>query len=229
MAQANKAPRLSVNKLGEYMTVGPARRRKIIYDAKFPSDIIRPYYKPAEEAISLYIAGGMHDLSILENRIKSLDQSHAETIWDTRRITSNIEAIETFMNMLDFVDLKGCVPSLGSNTAPVVTINGVQISVRPEIVLNGSGIKKQKIVGGLKLHFPKAHALNQDAAGYVSAMVHAFSSDHLAADAVADCRICPVIDVASGVVYAGPTSTKSRMRELQAAASEIASLWPTIK
>jgi hypothetical protein len=228
MPAANKTPRLSVNKLGEYMVVGPARRRRIIYDAKFPSDLIRPFYTPAEEAIALFISKGMHDVSALENRIATLGQSHAETVWDQRRINSNIDAIESFMDMLDDVDLKGAVPALGAHSAPTVTFSGVQISVRPEITLTGDGIKGQKIIGAMKLHFPKSHPLNAEAAGYISAMIFAFCTDHLSANAVADSRLCGVIDVAGGNVHAGPAATKSKLKDLQAACAEIASLWPTV-
>lgn len=41
MALAPGTPRISVNKLGEYLVVGPGRRNKILYDAKFPSDFLR--------------------------------------------------------------------------------------------------------------------------------------------------------------------------------------------
>lgn len=41
MAQPNN-PRLSANKMGEYFVVGPARRRRILYDAKFPNDAVVP-------------------------------------------------------------------------------------------------------------------------------------------------------------------------------------------
>lgn len=81
MAPAPKPPRLSANKLGEYMSVGPTRRRAIIYDAKFPSDAIRPFYSQAGEAISQFIASGLSQVSILENRIKLLGQSHAKPAW----------------------------------------------------------------------------------------------------------------------------------------------------
>ena len=39
---SRKAPRISVNKLGEYMTATPLRRRRIIQDQKRPKAFISP-------------------------------------------------------------------------------------------------------------------------------------------------------------------------------------------
>jgi hypothetical protein len=58
--------RISVNKLGGYITSKAARQRSILYNQKFPSDYVTPFYEDASEAISHYIAGGMCNPAILE-------------------------------------------------------------------------------------------------------------------------------------------------------------------
>lgn len=224
----NKSPRLSVNKVGEYLISGPARRRRIIYDAKFPSDIIVPFYTPAEEAISQYIASGMQDISVLEKKINTLGQSPIETVWDQRRVNSNIDAIEAFMNMLDDIDLNGASPQLGTHKAPVVTFNGVDVSVRPEIVLTKSGNKGKALVGGLKLHFPRANPLNEQSAAYVSSIQSRYVTDHLPEHGLPEGRMCAVIDVSSQSFFPGVASTRQRLKDVGAACAEIAAIWPTI-
>jgi hypothetical protein len=227
MATSN--PRLSANKVGEYLGpgVGPARRRRIIYDAKFPSDAIRPYYQSASEAIAQFIAGGMTDLGVLEKQASILGEMNPETVWQSRRINGNIEALEAFAGMLDAIDLRGAKPSLGAHKASPLAYNGVAISVRPEVLLETSGARPT--VGGIKIHFPKANPHSAQSAGYVSAMTHEFCKQHLASKGAADPRLCLVIDVASAKFYSGPTSTKARMKDVAAACAEVASLWPTIQ
>src|SRR5258708_13932939 len=100
MARVHEAPRISVNKLGQYIVSKAGRQRAILYDQKFPADYITAYYKDAEEAIALFIAKGMVDASILENRMKLLGQQTPLNIQQQRRLVANIEAIETFMNLL---------------------------------------------------------------------------------------------------------------------------------
>jgi hypothetical protein len=134
MAVAKK-PRMSANKLGEYLVVGPTRRRRIIYDAKFPSDAVVPYYQPAAEAIAQFIAGGMIDFGILEKQADTLGKTNPTTVWHQRRILGNMEAIDTFIDITDDIDLKGLTPSLGAHSTPPITYNGVDVSVRPEIIV----------------------------------------------------------------------------------------------
>jgi hypothetical protein len=223
MAVAPK-PRLTANKLGEYLVVGPARRHRILHDAKFPNDAVRPYYTPAAEAIAQFIAGGMADLGILEKQATALGNVTPETVWHSRRINGNIEALETFAGMLDDIDLKGATPSLGAHKASPITYQGVDISVRPEVILEATGS-----VGGVKLHFPKSNPLNGVAAGFISTMTHEFCAQHLSGKGAASPKLCIVVDIASATFFPGPPSTKARLKEVVAGCGEVARAWPTIQ
>lgn len=223
MAVAPK-PRLTANKLGEYLVVGPARRHRILYDAKFPNDAIRPYYTPASEAIAQFIAGGMVDLGILEKQATALGNVTPETIWHSRRVSGNIEALETFASMLDDIDLKGAGPSLGAHKTPAITYQGVDVSVRPEVILESKGS-----VGAIKLHFPKSNPLNSAAAGFVSALAHEYCAQHLSGKGTANPKFCMVIDIASATFFPGPPSTKARVKEIAAGCAEVARSWPMIQ
>lgn len=223
MAQP-KNPRLSANKMGEYLVVGPARRRRILYDAKFPNDAVVPYYQPAAEAIAQFIAGGMTDLGILEKKAKALGSENPSSVWHARRATGNIDALETFESMLDDINLMGAKPTLGAHKANPITYQGVDVSVRPDVILESNAG-----VGGLKLHFPKGNPLNAVAAGYVSAMIHEYVKQQLGDKGTASSKLCMVVDVASGKFFPGVTSTKARLKEVEAGCGEVAALWPSIQ
>lgn len=226
MALAPGTPRISVNKLGEYLVVGPGRRHRILHDAKFPPDFIRPVYRTATEVIAAFIAGGMSDIAALERAMEALGNETPNTVWDQRRINSNIDALETFANMIDAIDLRGAAPELGAHQAALLMRNGVAISVRPEVVLRGTR-RGQSVVGGLKLHFPKANPLGPEASGFVSAAMAA----HLQAtqgDPV-EPSLCGVVDVSSAQFFPGPTATRQRLRAVDDACTEIAARWPTIQ
>jgi hypothetical protein len=69
-----EVPRISVNKLGEYMTATPLRRRRIIQDQKRPKDYIVPRYTEAQDAIVAYLsATARDDVRLLEavDRLRS--------------------------------------------------------------------------------------------------------------------------------------------------------------
>lgn len=156
MAKApSKAPRVSINKLCEFMTAKAARQRQILRDQKYPTDFKGVYYKEATEAIAVSVACNLDNLKPVENAIKVLGQLTPDKIGTQRRIAANLDALETFLLMLDAVDLKGANTRLGDQSPPRLTIHGVEISVRPEVVLTATGKSNAPLVGALKLHFPR--------------------------------------------------------------------------
>ncbi len=228
MITKREGARISVNKLGEYITSKAARQRSILYNQKFPPDYVTPFYEDASEAISLFIAGGMEKPAILENRINALGQTPVNTTWQQRRMLGNIEAIETFTGLINDLDLSGLACRLGSHNPPRMPIRNVEVSVRPEVILSRPA-KGGRQVGALKLHFPKTNPLTEDMAGYVSAVAARFCDAYLADEGVADSRLCFVLDLASARVYPGVKSTTLRMKDVDAACDQIFNLWDTIK
>jgi hypothetical protein len=229
MAKApSKAPRISVNKLCEFMTAKAARQRQILRDQKYPTDFKGIYYKEATQAIAVSVASNLENLTPVESAIKILGQLTPDKIGTQRRIAANLDALESFQLMLDAIDLKGADTRLGDQSPPRLTIHGVEISVRPEVVLTAIGKSNAPLVGALKLHFPRTFSLTEDSAGYVSAILQEWCKHHLADEGAVNGSMCPVIDVGSQTVYPGVKATTARMKDVEAICQNIAALWPTI-
>lgn len=222
------APRISLNKLAEFMTASIPRQRRIIRDQKFPPDYQRIYYREAQEAVALCIASELEDVGAVVRQIEILNQRAPETVGTQRRIASNADALEAFLEMLDDINLGGAVPRLGENAAPHLTMRNVSISVRPEIILQSEN-RHGPIVGAMKIHFPKTNPLNEQSAGYVSAALQAWSDAHLNADGDVSGPLCSVVDVGSQSFFPGVRATRQRTRDLEDACETIAALWPTIQ
>ncbi len=227
MTKQRNDPRISVNKMAQYVTSRAARQNQILRNAKFPPDYITTYYREAGEAIARFLASDMKDFAILDNAQNSLNQKGATNVYETRRIAGNIDAIETFGGMLDDVDFGGAAPALGAATAPHLIVKGVNISVRPEVTLH-SKVKGEGLVGGIKLHFVKTEPLDPEQAGYITAMMGAFCKDHLWQHGAPLPSHCLVIDLASAKVYPGVKAIKQRMKDIENACGQIASLWPSV-
>lgn len=228
MAKVKQTPRISVNKLGEYLVSRAGRQTRILRNQKFPPEFIVPFYKDSQESISRFLASNMENISILEQKIQMLGQSHIETVWDARRISNNIDAIEAFINMLDEIDLKETAPRLGEHAPQTLLIQNVEVSVRPDVVLTGVGKKETQLVGGIKLHFPRTNPLSKEAAGYVSAAMHLYCDTCLPDEGEPFGPYCMVMDIGSQTVWPGIKSYKSRQRDIQDACAQIAALWPSI-
>lgn len=229
MAKVNNDPRISINKLSEYIAAKAARQARIIRDQKYPPDYITTYYRDAQEAISQYIAGGMSDQSILEKEIAILDQKVPANTYEQRKYSGNIDAIDKFINLVDDIDLFGAMPRLGPQQSQSLRIRNVDISIRPEVVLTGKNTKGKPTIGGIKLHFPSSSYLTADCAGYVSAGLQEYFRWFHGDDGAVDHRISFVIDIGAGCIHQGAKSVKQRMKDIEAACDQIANLWPTIK
>lgn len=136
--------------------------------------------------------------------------------------------MERFLDMLDDFSFGEASPVLGEHSAQKLTYHGVQISVRPEIVLREIA-KGKKVVGGVKLHFPKGFEMNEETAGYVSAAVQEYCVRHIAQpDETVHWAYCQVFDVGTGNVFPGVKATKSRLKDIEDTCQNIADIWPNI-
>ena len=224
-------PVISVNKLGEYIVSRGARQRTLLRQRKYPSPEfnIGMFHHEATDAIQMYLAGGGIDPRPLENALNSLNQMTPEKIGTMRRINSNVERLERFVEMLDDIDLKGADADMGANSPERMKICGVQISVRPEIILRGTGPKGQKLIGAIKLQLSASTKFNKEAAGYVSASVQEYCKRFLVNDnEIVYAPYCEVIDIGNEIVYGGVKATAQRMKDIEAECQNIAALWPSI-
>jgi hypothetical protein len=222
-------PRISVNKLAEFMGAKGARQRQILHDQKYPTDYKGMYHKEAAEAIARVIANGLEDMSPVDNAVNLLNQAKPEKIGTQRRVSANLDALDTFKLMLDKIEsrVKGLTLSLGGQSPPRLTIHGVDVSVRPEIIVHGTG-KSGRLCGALKIHFPRTFPLSADSAGNVSAVLQEWCKSYMPDDGNVAAAFCFVIDVGSQEVYDGAKATVARMKNVRADCQNIAALWPTI-
>ncbi len=224
----NRPPSISANKLGEYIISKGARQRSILRDQKYRS-IAGMYYSEATKAISLCLASNLEDVSGIERAIRVLEQKHPDTAGAMRRIHGNIDALESFESMLDDIDLQGTFIELGEHRPDKLVIQGVHISVRPGVILRGSGKSKKKLIGGVKLHFSRTFPHSDVSAGYVSAVLQRYSEDKLASvDEVASPSYCFVIDVGSRTIFPPVKSKTQRLKDIESDCRNIAAIWPTI-
>ncbi len=98
-------PRLSINKLGEYLTASASRRRKIIFDAKYPSNFIIQRYKDAESAIAEYYTDSNLDISVLLKHIKKIQEKKTINSHQIEVINNNLLALDSFIDCVDCINI----------------------------------------------------------------------------------------------------------------------------
>jgi hypothetical protein len=222
-------PRISVNKLGEYLVAKPGRRLTIISDQKNPRDFIVARYSSALDAIARSIAKGCDPL-IIREAIEKLYDTTPKSMWHQQDIELSVEALDLFLNLIDDLDLSGFEAVRTGEGGPAdLLVEGVTISVRPDLYLRDKSSKE--VCGVVKLSILKGNAPKEneepdnEAVLYVGAVVHQYANDVLSPVTRISAENCLVIDVFAQRVYEAPKSFKRRRADVAAACREIARGW----
>lgn len=217
------SPKISLNKLGEYLTASPARRRRIVYDQKDPKPFITTRYTDAREVIVDFLASGMIDDTKLITRAKNLRLDSSGTEFACQDRIASADAIENFLEVVDHIELEDLqVVPVGNSTSAGMEIEGVYVSVRPDVLFKNAITKD--VVGALKLHFPRTTPLNENSAKYVSTALRVYLTDELKS-LTAEPKKCYVVDVSTQTVTCAPKSFKKNMSDIAAACEEIRARW----
>jgi len=221
-------PRISLNKLGEYMTASPSRRRSIVRDQKRPKDAIVARYTDAQDAIVQYLSASVRNVSILHDAREKLGSGQGKTEWDEQRRTSCSEALQCFIDIAETLELEGLELTPGANEQSRLKVAGVEISVRPEVIVRGDG-KKGRFVGAIKLCIGKTNELDQKTAEYITTVLHQYVAEQVEGEGeTTDYRQCRVLDVFASRLYEAPLAFKARRKDIEAACQEIALLWEVV-
>jgi hypothetical protein len=231
VVETRKEPRISVNKQGEYLTASPARRRRIVHDAKFPTTFMVARYTSAENAIADWICTGGTDDVLLAQAMATLNNAEPGSRFARSRRDSCLEAISHASELRQRLALPSTdrVTYVRTNSAIPLEFDDVKVSVRPEVLLyTGEGERRQ--LGGIKLYFSKQHPLTQQGADYITTLLWQSLVIRSAHDLV---RLnhdqIKLVDVFAGEVFTLPKAHKQRLKEVAAACEEISQRWDAVK
>lgn len=215
-------PRISVNKLAEYLTASPARRRAIVKEQKYPPTFRAIWYDAACTAIVQFLCAEEPNEEALVNEIERLYTKKPANESEEAKLRTNAEALEAFLDGYEQLTLDEFKATPGVNDAAKIVIAEVELSVRPDVMLNGE-VRGKSVGGAVKLYFSKETKLTDESAPYISALIHKFVLDKTKVEPSR--RHCQVFDVFGKRVDEAPASTKTRMRDIEAACEEIRLLW----
>jgi hypothetical protein len=221
-------PRISLNKLGEYLTTTKAaRRERILRDAKFPPTFQVIRYDPTREIIQRYLAGKIVGTKALAAAIADYATTTTKDDFEARMKRSNLEALGFFAEYAPTLSFGEASVTMGHPAPKRRYISGVGVSVRPELTLRTGGGNAPIRKGGVKLNISKGAVHGKDAAEYVGTVLRAYVDE---GDLPGDCdpQMCYALDVFGQRLVASPKATVNRMKDVESACGEIARQWPNI-
>jgi hypothetical protein len=225
MAATRQTPRISVNALAKYLAASSSgARRKIIKDQKHPEEYMIRRYDPATKGIVAFLIDPDRNEKTLIALKDKLDGQKPKNRNERTTLRINVEAIVAFLKGFDKLTLDGLILARGPNSAHKLTIEGVQISVRPEILISGIA-KGGPFSAALKLYFAKNGGLNEDSAAFLGALLGRHVEESEGPNASVSKSHCQIMDVFRSTVFQSPKATKKRFKEIEAACAEIRSGW----
>lgn len=225
----NQEPQISLNKLGEYMTAAkPSRRERILRDAKYPPTFQVIRYDPARWIIQRFLSGKIANTAALHDAIDDYAISApTNTEFEARMRKSNLEALTRFLEMVPALDFGAAKMTLGAHAPPRRTINGVSVSVRPDLNITMGGGNAPLRRGGIKLNLSQGAVHSKESAEYVGAVLRTYIDE---GGGAGDCdhQLCFALDVFGQKVLTSPKAIVNRMKDVEAGCGEIARQWASI-
>lgn len=223
-------PKMTVNKLGEFLVANPKRQRRILEQLKYPKENAFGFtpYGDVRETIKKYFVSGF-DEQIINDYILLLEKKSEDPglgDWNRGIINSSIEALE---NVLDSENLNTefiYEEYKGGN--PKVLIHGVEISINPDLIVT-SEKRGKNCIGALKIHISKNSSSNEDGSKYVATLLNDFVIAHLQTEN----NVCKnensiSYDVFNRTFVESPKSFKRRMEDIYAGCMNIKAIWDSI-
>lgn len=220
-------PRISVNKLGEYLIAKASRRRRILEDAKRPLPFIPSRYRDFYEAGPKFLSSSPLNDAIIVDWIETIQSRAVGSARDEQNKNLNIDLLTNLLDIPDRIELERYKVTKLPDTSMTMKIGAVEVSIRPELLLEITQQGKV-LTGAIKLYTSKSFPLNQESGDYIATLIHRYCAQSNTIMGDTDYRHCHVVDVPTRTVYTAPRSYSRRMADIEAACLEIAVQWPQI-
>lgn len=228
-------PRISANDLALYMVSSDTARMGILRRAKSPQTppIIR--YKDARTPICAYLADPARNLGPLVTAEEMLRQRMDDPATssllqdDASHSIDVLHAIQQMRNQLNVIDFQ---PAPRQQAR--LTISGVEVSVRADLLVFGSNRGEDQI-GAAVLRMTMDDAQNDAARErrrnmglYVATLSRLHVDQNIQSNRAPANRLCLSIDVQHGEVFAAPNSNTRRVNDIENVCRVIAAIWPSL-
>ena len=227
--QEKYSAKMSLERLGEYLTASPRGRKRVINELNRKTNLIETDFSEAKNAISRFIAYGDGNEEVINSEIGRLEKKLAMSELQKEQINLSIDALESFLDVADELVIKDYEFMREDPSIPTtLLISGVTIDVSPEIILRKMDLETGSFVGAVKIYFSKNFPLSDDAGRYMATILYQYLENHFADVGVPDYTNCYVIDAFNQKVYRTPRFNKRYRSDIQAACEEIARAWAFI-
>lgn len=223
---------MSANQLAEYLIASPARRQTILRNARYAPTFLVIRYQAAKTAIKRYLSDDVRNERILSEALVELDaiESGDQSAFRKNDAQLCVEAIKSFQSISKNKEISGITFRQIQNQLPNLEMEGVEISINPDLVAYKPHRSGQSI-GGIIFQTSKAVAAanwRADHSRNVSTLIWMLAEKHMSSLGDVDRKLCMTVDVFGKAITPAPLNYKRKLNDLEAACAEISALWDRI-
>ncbi len=226
IAELRTDPRISLNKLAEYLVASPRRRRRLILDQIETVVYKTGWYGRARAVLQRFICDPARTPDFLKAAaVRLRDRASEPDVdkFDAQCLRGSARAIEAFLPIAEDFRYEDAIAVPGARRDSFLNVSGVRVSVAPDISIIAPGTERR--IGGVKLHFGVTYPLNQEARRYAVAILFSFIE---ATGGTPLSGLCDAVDVFTATYESAPRAIKRRLEDVEAACEEIAERWPRL-
>ena len=218
---------MALNPLCEYVSEATAsRRNSIIKKSKAPVTFITRWYNKAEDILAYYLSEIRDDPEYLKLEIDRLRTGHHSDEMERKYAITSAFSLRSFL--VNELSIRKILSPFRlfiaiNDTQHKFILRGVQISLRPELIVRDSLGRQQ--LGFIKFYFGKEPLSNARGELMACLTKHYFQLEH---GFNFDNQHCMVIDVYRGQIFYAPKAFKRRVADIEASCQEIADRWDKI-
>jgi len=161
-------PKVSLNQIGEYLEANPARRKKIVQEAKYPKKFITARYSTAKKIIRQYILSD-YDNTLLTHSIDKLEKKKTDKPFQEQDRILSLELLRGLQSSI-LPNLDGLTINIVEGKLPKTNISGIQININPDFIIRGK-YRGKKVVGGIKLSIAKRRVISKNSADTITVLL----------------------------------------------------------
>lgn len=222
-----KNPRLSDNKLADYMGASEQVRRGILQSCKYQRKTAVIQHRDAKIMVAESMVNGNVDAAELAKKLEVYEGKVTDTDFEEEVKGHNIDYVKSVLTM-------GFEPIKGSDfercKAPrKLDFNGTEISFFPDVLVSRTNQRNNRKIGALNLRYSKSAKLPEVTARYQSALMFGVCKEHpFEPEATPELALCQTLDAFNGKVYPAPTNSIYLYKEMVAACAGVAERWANI-
>jgi hypothetical protein len=161
--------------------------------------------------------------------LKGIDELKNRTLTKKRQINDRVvslDAMQRFISLQIPDLLKDLDYKVIKNTnSKSITINGVEVIVSPDIIIQAE-IDGKQYLGGIKIHIAKENKFDREQQSYVASTILKYLENIVAKnDEVIMPELCLSIDIFGEGIVSAPKSIDSKIKDLEIICDEIKKMW----